>query len=158
MTELTIHQLTNITLGTQHLTDVIYNNFQHLSKTPQLSHNKQTISKTLQSKNLFGLLVYNLHNKLVAYVIGEYKQLDDSRFVYYIHYIYIIKLYRGRKIGSKLMNIIITHCKNNKIKYIVLTCDTHDKKLTTFYKKLGFKQDLMLKNFKRHEVLSVQLS
>ena len=94
---------------------------------------------------------------MIAYLIGEFKTLNDGRYVYYISYLYVAKPYRSRKIGAQLMKLIISKCNNIGVKHIILTCDTHDRKVLTFYKNIGFIPDPVLKNLSRHEVYTLYM-
>ena len=97
------------------------------------------------------------NNSIIAYLVGEMKDLNDGRRCYYISYLYVGEKYRGKKIGTKLMNLIIEKCKVNRIKYLLLTCDTNDKPVFEFYEKLGFVPDTILRNYGRHEVMTLFL-
>jgi ribosomal protein S18 acetylase RimI-like enzyme len=133
------------------LANVIYQNFIYLEKEPQLMHTKDEIIKLLSSNDLMCYLVYH-NNKLIGYLVGEFKNVSD-RFVFYVSYVYVMDSYRGHKIGTHLMDILIDYCKNNGIKFIVLTCDTFDKKIIDFYtKKYKFVKDPVLSTGDRHEV------
>ncbi len=70
---------------------------------------------------------------------------------------YVGKNFRGKKIGSQLMNLAINRCKLTGINFVVLTCDTKDKKVYSFYERMGFMPDPLLRNFGRHEVLTLYL-
>lgn len=135
----------------QVLANVIYNNFSYLKDFPELGHTPGEITKSLQSEDNLCYLVYD-KNKLIGYLVGEYKLLNDKRYIYYISYLYVSEEYRGKQIGSKLMDIIINKCQNDGIEYIILTCDTWDEKIVNFYKKYGFVLDPVLGGEKRHNV------
>ena len=139
------------------LANVVYNNFMYLINFPELQHTKQDIIKTLMLSGNMCYLVYDNKNKLIAYLIGDFRTLSDSRNVYYISYVYVVESYRGKKIGSQLMNILMRKCKLNGTNVIILTCDTHDKRLVNFYKRYGFVVDPVLGAGKRHEVFSLKL-
>jgi len=134
------------------LANVIYNNFMYLAEFPELQHDKKSIIDTLKLENNVCYLVY-FGSKLVAYLVGDFRTLNDGRHIFYISYVYVIESYRGKKIGSQLMNLIIDKCKG-KVECIVLTCDTDDMKVMKFYERYGFKSDTVLGNKnKRHDVL-----
>ena len=66
---------------------------------------------------------------------------------------HVLDSYRRHKIGSYLMDKIIDYCKNNSIKFIVLSCDTYDKQVVDFYtKKYKFIKDPVLSTGGRHDV------
>lgn len=132
--------------------ELIYRHFINLIKFPYVKHTKQSIYELLSSDNLFGYIVKN-DKKIIAYLFGEYQQVKDGRNVYYLSYVYVSNNYRNKHIGSLLMKLLITHCKKIGIPFIILTYDSYDKKLTLFYKKLGFIVDPVLRNGNRHEIL-----
>jgi GNAT superfamily N-acetyltransferase len=133
--------------------DTIYKNFIHLAKTEQLGHSKEEIMKLLTNENFIGFLVYDQDKKIIAYLIGEVKNLNDSRVVYYITYVFVCSKFRGKKLGSQLLDILISKCKEWGVKFILLTCDKYDKKVYHFYIKRGFSKDPILGNDSRHQVL-----
>jgi ribosomal protein S18 acetylase RimI-like enzyme len=132
--------------------DLIYNNFINLSKYPSLKHTKHDINKLLKSPGMRGYVTTVKNNKLLGYLIGEVIQLADRRKVFYISYLYIAKRFRNKKIGSKLMDTVISTFRS-KYDGIMLTCDTDDLKVFEFYQKKGFMLDLMLRQFNRHDVM-----
>lgn len=139
----------------KHLAETIYINFEYLSKYPNLLHNKEEIIKLLSSNTTLGYLLYD-NKKLIAYLVGEYKSLNDNRHIFYISYIYVAQKYRSKKIGQQLMHKIINKCKSQNIHYIILTCDSHDDKVVNFYKKLNFQPDKTLNaNNDKHIVLTL---
>jgi ribosomal protein S18 acetylase RimI-like enzyme len=133
------------------LTDTIYNNFIYLTKFPELSHNKEEITKSVNSDGSLIYLIYD-DRKLIGYLVGDFRTFPDNRFGYYISYFYVGEKYRNRKIGSKLLQNLINRCKRDDIKFIILTCDTFDSKIVNFYKKYGFKEDPVLNTKRRHTV------
>lgn len=157
MSKIVIKELINIKHDSINgFANSIYNNFIYISDNEDLMHSKDEIKRLLASKNTICYVMYD-NNNIIAYIVGEKKHLDDGRFTYYIDYIYVSKKYRGRKLGTKLIDIAINKCKNLGIKFIMLTCDTHDDKVMSFYIKIGFMPDPVLRNFKRHEVLTLYL-
>lgn len=138
------------------LTDVIHQNFIYLTKFPELMHTKNDIFKLLTDDNNIIYLVYNNKN-LIGYLVGEMKNVSN-RYVFYISYIYVMEKYRNKKIGSYLMNKAINYCHQNGIKFIILTCDTYDKKIIEFYtKKYKFIKDPELATNNRHEVFCLYI-
>ncbi len=149
---LTVREVRKITTDVSPMVDVIFKNFEYLTKFPDLKHNKSEIRRLLLNRDMMGLFVYH-NNKMVAYLVGEHMRLSDGRYVYYISYMYVSPKYRGKKIGSQILNMLMDKCKQNNMRYIVLTCDRADKRVCEFYIKRGFKVDSMLKTDGRHEVL-----
>ena len=140
------------------LANVIYNNFKYLYNYPELQHTVKDIIKVLQSDGNFCYLLYN-DKDLIGYLVGDFRVLPDNRYGYYISYVFISEKYRNKKLGSKLMNMLINECKNRGVNHIVLTCDSRDKQIISFYKKYGFKMDPNLggNNNKIHNVYSLRL-
>lgn len=139
------------------LINIIYRNFKYLASSPELGHTHQEIKRLLQNNDMLSLFVYNQKGNLIAYLIGEFKTLNDGRYIYYISYLYVGKSYRSKKIGSQLMKLIISKCKNIGVKYIILTCDTNDKKVLNFYQHIGFIPDPILKNTSNYKVYTKYL-
>ena len=121
----------------------VYNNFGYLSKDPEAQHNMNEILRLFRDENFVGFLVY-LGNKIVAYLVGEKKVLNDGRMVFYITYIFVSNKFRGKKIGTQLIGRLINRCKDWGIKFILLTCDVKNEKAYTWYKKIGFQEDPLL--------------
>jgi GNAT superfamily N-acetyltransferase len=140
------------------LTHVIYYNFKYLEYDPILKHKHEDIVRLLQSNDISGYLAYDIDKSLIGYIIGEYINLNDGRRVFYVTYLFVIKRFRHKKIGSHLIEYMMNKCKMNNIREMMLTFDTNDSRLITFYKKHGFKQDLSVHNPKtRHQVWFIEL-
>ena len=138
------------------LANVVFNNFIYLKEFPELMHNKKDIIKSLNSEGNLCYLMYDKNN-LIAYLIGEFRTLPDNRYGYYISYLYVLKSYRDKKLGSSLMNRIISKCQKTGVNFILLTCDTKDEKIVQFYRKYGFVIDPSLGGEKRHNVYCLYL-
>ena len=138
------------------MVNTIYNNFLYLVEYPDLMHTRDEINKVLNSNGCMNLLVF-YNNKLIGYLIGNFRTLQDSRYVFYISYFYISQEYRNRGIGSKLMNLLILKCKTMGVKFIVLTCDSQDPKTMKFYRKYGFTTDPLLSKNNRYDVYTLYL-
>lgn len=137
--------------------NTVYKNFEYISHNEELGHNENEIFRLLTSNKFYGILAYDATNKLVGYLIGEFKLLPDNRYAYYISYLFLIKKYRNKGIGTKLMKLLIDNCKAQGLKYITLTFDTNKKELYKFYEKFGFVIDPNLKKNSRHEVITLFL-
>jgi len=148
---------TEIEKSVDKLIPIIYNNFIDLVKYPNVKHTKKDIYELLTSDDLFGYIVF-YNNNIIAYSFGLSSTMADGRHTHYLSYIYVGQKYRHLKIGSMIMKKIIDHCKQHGIPFIVLTCDTQDKKLMNFYGKFGFIPDPLLKSDNRHDVLCLYLN
>lgn len=126
--------------------DIIFNNFNDLKFIDDAHHTHNNIKKLLLNNANFCYI--SLDDDLVTingYLIGEKKLLLDGRLVFYITYIYVASVDRNKGIGSKLIEKIISKCKKNfGINYIMLMCKM-DSAVNTFYSKLGFIQDPIIK-------------
>lgn len=141
---------------TKLMVETIYNNFLYLVEYPELMHTHDEINKVLNSDGCMNLLVF-YNNKLIGYLVGDFRTLQDSRYVYYISYFYISKDYRNRGIGSRLMDLLILKCRTKGVKFIVLTCDSQDYKVMKFYRKYNFTTDSILSKNNRHDVYTLYL-
>ena len=124
------------------------------SKTSPLLLNNKLRKQNADERNN---IEFDKKKNLVAYLIGDFRTLADSRYVYYISYFYVLEKLRSKKIGSKLMDMVIKKCKIMGVSFIVLTCDTVDIRATKFYERYGFKLDPLSANAKRHKVFSLFL-
>ena len=140
----------------QLLSSIAFNNFKYLCKFPELAHAEENIYQTLTSSGNLCYLLYD-NDLLIAYLIGDFRTLADNRYVYYISYFYIAEKYRNKKIGGKILSMLINKCRSEGLKFIVLTCDTLDDKNVYFYKKYGFVPDPLLGSNKRHNVYCLYL-
>ena len=143
---------TNKILNVQQLCNTIYNNFIYLSNIKLLMHTKYDIQKILLSEQLLCYLIYFNNSSLIGYLVGEFRALNDSRYVYYISYLFVSESFRNKKIGTLMMKLIIKKCKSLGVKFILLTCDSNDNKIVNFYKKLGFIKDPILNSTSRYQI------
>lgn len=133
------------------LVNTIYKNFLELSPHPRLNHTKVEIQKTLESKGCVLFLILQ-DNKIVAYLVGEIMDLEDTRHVLFISYIYVVKFMRNKKLGCKLMSMAISYGIDQRCDGIMLIYDTSDRKLERFYDKYGFMLDFHLRRYEQHDV------
>ncbi|MCJ7637962.1 MAG: GNAT family N-acetyltransferase [Nitrososphaeraceae archaeon] len=141
------------------LANIAYHNFKYLTKYPELQHSIDDIMKTLQLEGNLSYLLYD-NKKLIGYMIGDFRTLPDNRYGYYISYVFIMEKYRNSGLGSKLMDMIIQECQDRGVSWIVLTCDSRDKKIVRFYEKYRFAIDKSLNGVdqnKIHKVYSLRL-
>lgn len=133
------------------LVNNIYNNFLNLVSNPKLSHTKSEIWKTLNSVNVVLFLILH-NNKIIGYLLGKIIDIEDSRHVLFISYIYVVKNMRNKKLGCKLMSLAISYGIKNRCDGIMLIYNTSDKKLQRFYNKYGFMLDFHLRRYEQHDV------
>lgn len=137
--------------------NIVYNNFKDLSNDPTLGHNYEELYRLLTDNNFRGLFAYNESGKIIGYLIGETKHLNDGRLVFYISYIYVCSKHQGNKLGSRLLEIIISKMKGIGMKFIVLTYDKNNDRLRKFYYKYGFVKDPVLNHSSTNEVVILYL-
>lgn len=139
------------------LIHTLYKDFDYLKDDPMLGHTVEELSRLVNDEKFCSLFAFNEQNKMIGYLIGEVKQLQDSRMVYYISYLYVLPDYRGFKIGSKLIEMVIRNCENYGYKFVMLKCDTTKQKIVDLYTKFGFSKDPLLSSNDRHCVYSLFL-
>lgn len=140
---------------TEILEKIVYNNFLHLARNHALSHNTDTIHRLFNSNTSFYMSA-SINGALIGYILGEYinlhdKNYADNRIVCYISYLYVSPNYRGHSIATNMMKILFLNT-TVRVDGWMLVFDTHKKHLNTFYSKLGFKPDILHKNYSQHEV------
>jgi GNAT superfamily N-acetyltransferase len=131
----------------------IYKNFDYYKDDHVMHHTIKDINKLLKSKDMYCLLVYNIHKQLIGYLIGEIIKLDNKIF-FFINYLYVLRKYRNLGIGTKLLNIIINKVKRWKINGILLLYNSTDDYLTNFFINRHFNVDETYKRNERFEILS----
>src|SRR3989338_10155760 len=124
--------------------ECVYQHFADLATKDNVKHTREYINEILNKGNLIVALNNVKKQGILGYIIGEYMILDYGRKAYYISYIYVIKPYRHKKIGSKLLDFAIQHSKYNNI---LLTFDTKNPVLMKFYTSKGFQPDWVHRSF-----------
>lgn len=138
------------------LTNMAYNHFIYLTGQNNVAHNIDDIRRLLLSDTFYGILILE-KAKILGYLFGEVKKVNDGRIVLYIWYIYVQPHMRHKKLGSKMMDLVIKKCKNVGIQFVMLICDTEDDKLMSFYGKYGFTKDILLRTNERQDVMCMYL-
>lgn len=150
---MSIHIVRNITKeNSKKLIEMIYFNFVELADYPELKHTPLEIKRlvTSQKSKIMFIIV---KGKIAAYLIGEVVELVDGRRVFYISYIFTSKLFRKRGFASKLIEYVENLTKQFSYDGILLTCDTENEEVYNFYLTKGFMPDLVLRQYKKHDVL-----
>lgn len=137
---------------TKKLDQMIYKNFIHIADNPILMHNYKEI-KNILSSNDVQFYLYFYKNKILGYLVGTIMKLSDGRRVFYITYIYVAKDARQFGIGNKLLNFAKRCAANMYLDGIMLTCDTENKKVYSWYTRHGFMLDMQLRKYERYDVL-----
>jgi GNAT superfamily N-acetyltransferase len=136
--------------------NIVYENFNDIANIPKLNHTHKQIKKILSSDNSHSIII--IHNKqIIGYLLGETHILQDGRHIYFINYLYVAKKFRNKNLASSMMSKIKIWCRNKKINFIMLNCDTNNKKVYDFYLKRGFMPDLNLRTYNRYDVLSTRI-
>jgi ribosomal protein S18 acetylase RimI-like enzyme len=143
---------------TQHLVETIYHNFEHISNEPKLRHNRKEIKRLLTAEPMYGLLIYDKNERLVAYLMGEIIRLRTGKIVYYISYLFVASKFRQLGLATSLLNIVFKKVQEWEIDGVMLICDTSDESLLNFYFKRGFSPDKTYRRNERHDVLSHYIS
>jgi GNAT superfamily N-acetyltransferase len=133
------------------LVKIIYNNFLYLEPEPKLNHNPEAIIQILNSKDVI-LFLFMHQGKIGSYLLAQIINLDDSRKVLYISYIYVSKPFRTQGIGRKLMKNAEQYAYEKRCDGIMLIYDTRRKELRRFYDKLGFMLDFQLRRYENNDV------
>lgn len=132
--------------------NMIYTNFIDLCDCKELKHNKQEIMRLITSQNIKILLII-VNKKIAAYLVGEIMVLNDGRKVFYINYIFTGKYFRKQGFGSKLLKFVEKLTKKFGYDGVLLTCNTEDDKIYNFYLMRGYMPDLVLRQYKKHDIL-----
>jgi phosphinothricin acetyltransferase len=84
----------------------------------------------------------DIFNKIIGRVCltteSENKKLADGETICYLSHLYVNRYFRGRGIGSKLVNHTVDNAKKLGFKYLTLMVDAENEKNVNLYKKLGF--------------------
>jgi len=74
----------NKIMNVKRLAKIIFLNFIELQNEPDIVFNINDINSTLISPNLLGWFLLDNDDKIIGYIIGELKELNDGRYVYYM--------------------------------------------------------------------------
>jgi ribosomal protein S18 acetylase RimI-like enzyme len=81
------------------------------------------------------------YQKIIQPIIVSKEAFDDE---YYIDNLGVIKQYRGRGIGTKLINYAETIAKEKKFKKCSMLAEINNQRALDLYKKLGYQNDCIL--------------
>lgn len=133
-------QLKNI----DRLAKIIFLNFMELQNQPDIEFSYESIVEILASPDLIGWFLMDNNDKIVGYLIGSIKNLNDGRQVFFIHYFYIIQKYRKFGLGTRMLLMTIEHASNLNIKFVMLI--SRIKSIGwNLYLKYGFIDDPIIK-------------
>lgn len=132
--------------------NTIFNNFKELVQYPKLKHNINEIMRVIKSPR--SVIMFKMYKgKIIGYLLGEIMNLTDGRNVFYITYIFTSPHFRGKGIASELMKTVSNIVVQQSLDGILLTCDSEDTDVYSFYEKRGFMPDLVLRTYDKFEVL-----
>lgn len=126
------------------LAKIIFLNFIKLMDQPNIEFSMDAIERLLVSNNLVGWFLLDNNDKIIGYLIGEIKRLQDGRLVYFISYFYISKNYRGKGLGKIMLLRCLKFIKDNNIPFTMLITE-RDTVGYNLYKKIGFQNDPLIK-------------
>jgi ribosomal protein S18 acetylase RimI-like enzyme len=135
-----VEQLKNI----ERFSKIIYINFLELQNQPDINFSIDDINSTLSSSGFLGWLLLKDDGTIIGYMVGELKDIGDGRFVYYLSYFYIVKKYRAKGLGFKMLLNCIEYIKSINVKYIMLISNIFSDAFR-LYSKLGFVPDPIIK-------------
>lgn len=99
---------------------------------------------TFKNPNAYNIIVYN-KNKMIGYMMsqklsesGLHQKLKNQNTTLYLESIGILEQYRGKGLGRKLMQKLISHGALNGYKHIIL--DTKEYPMLKMAEKYGFKK------------------
>ncbi len=110
------------------------------------SHEPNNLKDVFLSKKLF-IIVATVDKKIVGAV--RYKILEKNSL--YIYKLAVLKTYRNKRIGESLIKQVEAVAKKKGFTKILLDC-AQEKKLPEYYKKLGYKIDMVKKHQDHHDV------
>jgi GNAT superfamily N-acetyltransferase len=138
-----IERFTNLK-NIDRLGKIIFLNFMELQKEDDIEYSYESIKEILSSGNLIGWFLMDNQDKIIGYLIGTIKGLNDGRNVYFIHYFYIIQKYRKFGLATRMLLIAINHITNINIKFIMLLSKINSPGWN-LYLKYGFMEDPVIK-------------
>jgi RimJ/RimL family protein N-acetyltransferase len=134
------------------LIDVVYINFEHLDKIPELNHTRQEIDRLISSPKSITIIGV-INGSIVAYLLAEITATEDLRQLMHIYYIYTSPNHRGKGIATYMLRLIEKYAQEFNITTLSLTFDTHNKKLEQFYLNNNFVYDSNIRSYQRHDMM-----
>jgi len=135
----------NVITNISKLAKIIFFDFIELQNEADLVFNINDITSTLSSNNLLGWFLLDDVGKIIGYIIGELKVVDnDGRYVYFISYFYLIQKYRSKGLGYKMMLMCIEYIKSINVQYIMLISNIKSNAFK-LYQNIGFEFDPLIK-------------
>jgi ribosomal protein S18 acetylase RimI-like enzyme len=128
----------------ERLAKIIFTNFIDLQYQGGIEFSIDSINNTLTSPNLLGWFLIDSDNKVIGYMVGDKKRLDDGRRIYYISYFYIVESYRNTGLGKQMMINCINYVSSENIPFIILTTEVNSNAFK-LYRNMGFVFDPIIK-------------
>jgi ribosomal protein S18 acetylase RimI-like enzyme len=104
---------------------------------------KQTVENELLNGNI-EVLVAEADDKIIGFVQGEVTRRSDHmpRIVGQISLMYVVKQFRRKGVGTRLMKELCKFFSSSKVKDLTVRYIIGNKEAEEFWKKLGFKSIL----------------
>jgi ribosomal protein S18 acetylase RimI-like enzyme len=104
---------------------------------------KQTVENELLNGNI-EVLVAEADDKIIGFVQGEVTRRSDHmpRIVGQISLVYVVKQFRRKGVGTRLMKELCKFFSSSKVKDLAVRYIISNKEAEEFWKKLGFKSIL----------------
>lgn len=133
------------------MVEVIYTNFEHLSKYSELTHTREEIMRVLTSKTSM-LLVATYKGSIVSYLLADLVGFNKRLFMH-IYYLFTSPSYRSNGVATFLINSIQSYADVYDASALSLTYDTYNLKLRRYYMSNGFRMDSELRSGKRFDMM-----
>ncbi len=97
--------------------------------------------KWLYKRDKEGFFVAEINGKVAGFAAGDANWVDHSgRNVLEIHEIFVLPEFKGKGIGSKLLNTVLEYGKKKRRKIAELWVGEHNIEAFNFYKAQGFEK------------------
>lgn len=99
--------------------------------------------KNIKDKD-FTTLVVESHGRITGLTTFEYRRWNN---IIYVYTLYIAKDFQGKGTGSELISEILKRARGLKVRKIFLDTKRTNKKAIHFYKKRGFEEAGLIKDY-----------
>jgi len=103
--------------------------------------NVMSIAQAYVNQDIAWLKAIYLEDEPIGFVMvalsdDEVKEEDQP--VYFLWRFMIAKPFQGKGYGKEVLDILVNMCKENKVKYLYVSCHMHSSMPFQFYMKYGF--------------------
>lgn len=116
--------------------ECLFKEFAEFEKMPELMTNSAQ-QMTEEAAYLNGFVALNKDNEVIGYATYFYAYFTWVGKSLYMDDLYVKPKYRGKGLGSKLINQVITKAKTDNCKRLRWQVSDWNKPAIAFYKKLG---------------------